>query len=85
MCFCNFTELLEDIPLLYKNAQLTKIVGILLAAYVHCCRDEEKLEKFITKYLDFSLEILLGWIKNCDSKDDTSDDSDSDLSDSHYE
>jgi hypothetical protein len=28
---------------------------------------------------------LLGWIKNCDSKDDTSDDSDSDLSDSHYE
>jgi hypothetical protein len=77
---------LEDIPLLYKNAQLTKIVGILLGNYVYNCNREENLEKFIGKYSEFSFEILHGWIKNCDkSEDDMSDEADSDSSDCNYE
>jgi hypothetical protein len=76
---------LEDIPLLYKNAQLTKTVGIVLANCVYNCNREEILEKFIGKYSEFSFEILHGWIKNCDKSDDTSEEADSDSSDCNYE
>jgi hypothetical protein len=80
----NFTEILEDIPLLYKNDKLLDTVSNFLAAnafklgYKH----KEDLAKFIEKYTEYSNDVLLYWIKNpkSDEVDSTQELNESDLS-----
>jgi hypothetical protein len=85
----NFTDILEDIPFIYKNHRLIKAVSLVLANYITDGYNEQVLKRFIAKYSEFSYTILIGWIKNFKyssyhySSDDDSDSSDS--SDSHYE
>jgi hypothetical protein len=80
----NFTEILEDIPSLYKNDDLLDTVSNFLAANAAELRDEhmEDLAKFIEKYTEYSNDVLLNWIEKPidDDLDSTQELNESDIS-----